>query len=80
MLNKLHEGGWIKLKGLTGHGRNRIHEHGEDWLITVMGHKNSKIMLRSKEKTFRIGGEDHFDGRWISVPTDKNFEIVEIIS
>jgi len=69
-------GKWIRLKGISGHGKNRIREHGDLWLVEHVD--GSRVMLRSRNKTFKIGGEFHHDGRWISSSTDKNFEIVEI--
>ncbi len=75
-IKKSHEGKWIRLKGISGHGKNRIREHGDIWLVVFVD--GSKVMLRSRHKTFKIGGEFHHDGRWISSSTDKNFEIVKI--
>ena len=70
---------WIKLKGLTGHGKNRVREHGEDWKIQEI--RGSRIMVKSKNETFKVGeGAKSFmvpDGRWLDIPTDKNFEIVK---
>ena len=80
MINKTHEDKWVRLKGISGHGKNRIREHGDLWLVIWV--KDHKVMLRSKDLTFKAKGpkgtEMHFDGRWIDLPTDKNFEIVEI--
>ena len=69
---------WIKLKGLTGHGKNRIREHGEDWKIKAM--REGSLMLQSKNETFKVGtGAKAFmvpDGRWIKIHDDQNFEII----
>ena len=75
-INKLIEGNWITLKGLTGHGKNRIREHGDKWLVEKKC--DNKLMLRSRHETFKADGVMHFDGRWVDIPTDKNFEITEI--
>lgn len=75
-INKSIEGKWIVLKGITGHGKNRIREHGDKWLVVKKC--DNKLMLRSRQETFKIGGEMHFDGRWIDIPIDKNFEISKI--
>ena len=75
-INKLIEGNWITLKGITGHGKNRIREHGDKWLVEKKC--DNKLMLRSRNETFKAGGVMHFDGRWGDIPTDKNFEITEI--
>ena len=67
---------WIRLKGKSGHGKNRIREHGDIWLVIHVD--TNKVMLRSRNRTFKIGGVMHHDGRWIDQGVDKNFEIVEI--
>lgn len=75
---KSHVGEWIRLRGISGHGKNRIREHGDIWLIQkVVG---DRAMLRSREETFKCGGQMHFDGRWLDLPWDKDFEKVEIVS
>ena len=77
----MKKGDWIKLKGLTGHGKNRVREHGEDWKIEDI--RESKIMIKSKHETFKVGsgsGSISFmvpDCRWIKLPVDPNFEIVK---
>lgn len=75
-INQTDSGKWIRLKGKTQHGKNRVHEHGDIWLVIHVD--TNKVMLRSKDLTFKIGGVMHFDGRWIDQGVDKNFEIVEI--
>ena len=76
MLRKSNTGQWIRLKGISGHGKNRIREHGDLWLVVHVD--TNKVMLRSRNKTFKVGDEMHHDGRWIDQGVDKNFEIVEI--
>ena len=66
----------IRLKGKSGHGKNRIREHGDLWLVVHVD--TNKVMLRSRNKTFKAGDEMHHDCRWIDQGVDKNFEIVEI--
>jgi len=36
------KGNWITLKGITGHGRNRIREHGDLWEILDLPIKSLK--------------------------------------
>ena len=67
---------WIRLKGKSGHGKNRIREHGDLWLVVHVD--TNKVWLRSRNKTFKAGDEMHHDCRWIDQGVDKNFEIVEI--
>ena len=76
MISKAHINKWIRLKGISGHGKNRIREHGDLWLVVHVD--VNKVMLRSRNKTFKVGDEMHHDGRWIDQGVDKNFEIVEI--
>ena len=75
-INQSDAGIWIRLKGKSGHGKNRIREHGDLWLVVHVD--VNKVMLRSRNKTFKAGDEMHHDGRWIDQGVDKNFEIVEI--
>ena len=67
---------WIRLKGKSSHGKNRIREHGDLWLVVHVD--TNKVWLRSRNKTFKAGDEMHHDCRWIDQGVDKNFEIVEI--
>tara|TARA_Y100000817_G_scaffold282916_1_gene248520 strand:- start:15 stop:257 length:243 start_codon:yes stop_codon:yes gene_type:complete len=76
MLRKSNTGQWIRLKGISGHGKNRIREHGDLWFVIHVDGNSAR--LRSRHETFKCGGELWHDGRWIDFPTDKNFEIVEI--
>jgi len=70
----MQAGDWITLKGKTRHGKNRINQHGENWMIRAVsvfqGHP--ALMLRSENRTDKGG----FDGRWVHIKDDKNFEIV----
>ena len=75
-INQSDAGIWIRLKGKSGHGKNRIREHGDLWLVVHVD--TNKVMLRSRNKTFKAGDEMHHDCRWIDQGVDKNFEIVEI--
>lgn len=76
-IKQSNAGQWIRLKGKSGHGKNRIREHGDIWLVVHVD--TNKVMLRSRNKTFKAGGEMHHDGRWIDQGVDdKNFDIVEI--
>ena len=75
-IKQSNAGQWIRLKGISGHGKNRIREHGDIWLVVHVD--TNKVMLRSRNKTFKVGDEMHHDGRWIDNGIDKNFEVVEI--
>ena len=66
----------IKLTGKTNHGKNRIREHGDLWLVVHVD--VNKVMLQSRNKTFKASDEMHHDGRWIDQGVDKNFKVVGI--
>lgn len=56
----------IKLKGITKHGKNRIHEHGDEWRVLEPQVNPSPAMLFIE--SVKTG-----DRRWLN----HNFEIVE---
>ena len=70
----MQAGDWIILKGKTRHGKNRINQHGENWMIRAVSvfQGQPALMLRSENRTDKGG----FDGRWVHIKDDKNFEIV----
>ena len=76
IINQSDAGKWIRLKGISGHGKNRIREHGDLWLVVHVD--VNKVMLQSRNKTFKAGDEMHHDGRWIEQGVDKNFKVVGI--
>lgn len=63
----LEEGGWVTLKGKTRHGKNRINQHGERWMIIEL--RNGKMLVESAAETDKGG----FDWRWVDLHDDKNF-------
>jgi hypothetical protein len=70
-------GDFVRLRGKTRHGKNRINQHGDVW--EVVDEQLTKILLQSLQNTFkdtpnRVAEKDW---RWISSVDDKNFEIVE---
>ena len=67
------KGDWVKLKGKTRHGKNRINQHGNHWLVTHVGKFQGQpaVMLRSMKQTDR----GNFDGRWVQLNDDSNFEM-----
>ena len=64
-------GKWVLLKGKTRHGKNRINQHGDMWVIESVATFQGQpaMMLRSKNKTDKGG----FDGRWVLLRDDPNF-------
>ena len=64
-------GKWVLLKGKTRHGKNRINQHGDMWVIESVSTFQGQpaMMLRSENKTDKGG----FDGRWVLLRDDPNF-------
>ena len=63
----------IKLKGITGHGKNRIREHGEDWL--VLSDKDIGVISRSQKPQFPpIRSLATNEWRWLD---NRNFEVIK---
>ena len=64
-------GKWVLLKGKTRHGKNRINQHGNMWLIESVANFQGQpsMLLRSENKTDKGG----FDGRWVLLRDDPNF-------
>jgi len=75
MLDKTHEGKWLLLTGITVHGKNRIREHGDGWLIEKV--EGCRALLRSRELSKHRSPV--FDRRWIDLPLDKNFNKEKIV-
>ena len=64
-------GKWVLLKGKTRHGKNRINQHGDMWMIEKVSTFQGQpaMFLRSKNKTDKGG----FDSRWVLLRDDPNF-------
>lgn len=72
----MREGKHIKLKGISRHGKNRINQHGEEWVVLRVD--GPKVLLRSLNKTFKDGPNQwSHDMRWVNTDFDSDFEIVE---
>lgn len=70
----------ITLKGITRHGKNRIHQHGNVWDVVSEGKFRGfeAWNLKSLEKTEGPRDAKVHDGRWVHKNNDPNFEIIEI--
>ena len=81
-LKDIQKGDILILKAISRKGKNRIHQHGNVWIVqnkVVRGHTGN-VLLRSKNKTFRDSPTKmNFDTRWIWVPGDSDFEVVKIV-
>ena len=56
----------VTLQGVTRHGKNRIHEQGDTWIVIKVD--NNAVLLESTKNTDWL--------RWLNLPTDKNFRIL----
>lgn len=74
----LNRGDWIVLKGITRHGKNRVQQHGERWLVNALGtfDGNPAVRVQSENKTFKLGsfGKLTHDQRWVHLKNDKDFD------
>ena len=81
-LKEIQTGDVLILKGKSRHGKNRIHQHGNEWTVehkVVRGHSGN-LRLRSKGKTFKDSPTKwSHDTRWIWAVDDSDFEIVKVI-
>lgn len=72
------KGDLLELSGKTLKGRNRINEHGNQWVITDIAHGHpfvheGDLCIEPVEQKGRFP-----EGRWISRSNDPNFEIVGV--
>ena len=68
---------WVELVGKTRHGKNRINQHGNKWLVMEVGKFQGQpaLALRSFDKTEGPKGNKGFDSRWVLLENDPNFVI-----
>jgi hypothetical protein len=65
----------VVLTAKTRHGKNRIQQHGDRWLVEEV--RGTSMMLRSENKTFKLGDKFIHDGRWVELQNDPNFDWVK---
>ena len=73
--NEIEVGDTITLRGLTQHGRNRINQHGDKWLVKKI--EFGSVFVESTGDTFSMPGGKVKDSRWVDISWDKDFSIVE---
>ncbi len=66
----------VLLSGKTRHGKNRIQQHGAEWLVEKIDRFRGEpaMMLRSMTKS----DKGQFDGRWVLLHEDQNFSFTII--
>ena len=70
----------VKLTGKTKHGKNRVREQGQDWIVVKTD--NNLEFADSREQEFallRAEERPHEHWRWVAVQNDKNF-LVEVLT
>ena len=75
----ISEATWITLVGKTRHGKNRINQHGNKWLVMNVGKFQGQpaLALRSFDKTEGPKENKGFDSRWVLMQDDPNFSIIQ---
>ena len=58
------------LRGISGHGKNRIREHGSVWV--------EQPVTMSWDNGILVTSVETLDSRWIKEIDDPNFEIVSV--
>jgi len=72
----MKSGARITLKGKSLKGKNRIGQHGTEWVVERV--TPSMILVSSINKTFKNSdGSRTTDIRWVHIPTDVDFEIIK---
>lgn len=56
----------VKVEPISQHGKTRIKEHGDEWIITGKNESMKRIKLESKQTGYV---------RWIDENNDKHFRI-----
>lgn len=72
MMNFVQVGNWITLTGKTMHAKNRLEQNGNAWLVLEVDH--DKMRVRSAQKTEGPRRKKRFDGRWIWLEDDNDFD------
>jgi len=70
---------WVRLKGLTRHGKNRVEQHGDRWEVRQVGKFNGQdaLLIESEFCTFKLGERKIRNWTWLNIPEDNDYEIVE---
>ena len=78
-ISKMKQGDQVRLSPKSRHGKNRIHQHGDRWVVMNVSTFRGQpaVHLRSMGKTFKMGSSWVFDGRWVQLNNDPDFDIIE---
>ena len=78
-ISKMKQGDQVRLGPKSRHGKNRINQHGDTWVVMNVSTFRGQpaVNLRSMGKTFKMGSSWVFDGRWVQLNNDPDFDIIE---
>ena len=78
-ISKMKQGDQVRLSPKSRHGKNRINQHGDTWVVMNVSTFRGQpaVNLRSMGKTFKMGSSWEFDGRWVQLNNDSDFDIIE---
>ena len=65
----------VNLKGKTRHGKNRVNQHGDWWVVS--NETENSFWLESIDCECATCNKWGQDGRWVDKKNDVNFEIIE---
>ena len=68
----VNPGSWVTLRGKTPHAKNRVEQHGSAWLVLEVG--DDRMRVRSAEKTEGPKRRKRYDGRWVWLVDDVDYE------
>ena len=71
-MNTVQVGNWVTLTGKTIHAKNRLEQNGNAWLVTEVG--RDKMRVRSAQMTEGPRRKKRFDGRWLWLEDDNDFD------
>ncbi len=63
----------ITLIGISRHGKNRVNELGDQWIVDRIS--DNVICCNDGKAALLISKINKLESRWLSLPTDKNFKI-----
>lgn len=68
-------GSKIKLSPKSQKAKNRISQHGNEWIVIEI--RKDRILLRSLNQTFTNKKQIQFDLRWVFINNDNDFNIIK---
>jgi hypothetical protein len=59
----------VEVTGVSKHGKNRIHEHGNEWRVAVFNGRMNRCGLESTKTKYV---------RWVDHNVDKDFKVISV--